>query len=53
MFLFQAPEWVDSEDCHRCRVQFGVMTRKVHIASLTIYLYCVYEVPHKRQFSDA
>ncbi len=53
MFLFQAPDWVDAEECHRCRVQFGVMTRKVHIASLTIYLYHVYEVPYIRQFSDA
>lgn len=25
----QAPDWVDAEECHRCRVQFGVMTRKV------------------------
>uniref|UniRef100_A0A673JT72 Hepatocyte growth factor-regulated tyrosine kinase substrate n=1 Tax=Sinocyclocheilus rhinocerous TaxID=307959 RepID=A0A673JT72_9TELE len=25
-----APDWVDAEDCHRCRVQFGVMTRKHH-----------------------
>lgn len=31
---FQAPDWVDAEECHRCRVQFGVMTRKVHTASL-------------------
>lgn len=30
MFSFvQAPDWVDAEECHRCRVQFGVMTRKV------------------------
>lgn len=30
MFFFvQAPDWVDAEECHRCRVQFGVMTRKV------------------------
>ncbi|KAM9296773.1 hepatocyte growth factor-regulated tyrosine kinase substrate [Gastrophryne carolinensis] len=26
----RAPEWVDAEECHRCRVQFGVMTRKHH-----------------------
>ncbi|XP_016323046.1 hepatocyte growth factor-regulated tyrosine kinase substrate-like isoform X4 [Sinocyclocheilus anshuiensis] len=26
----RAPDWVDAEDCHRCRVQFGVMTRKHH-----------------------
>lgn len=25
----QAPDWVDAEECHRCRVQFGVVTRKV------------------------
>ncbi|XP_064866904.1 hepatocyte growth factor-regulated tyrosine kinase substrate-like [Oncorhynchus nerka] len=25
----RAPDWVDAEECHRCRVQFGVMTRKV------------------------
>uniref|UniRef100_A0A3Q3WCK4 Hepatocyte growth factor-regulated tyrosine kinase substrate n=1 Tax=Mola mola TaxID=94237 RepID=A0A3Q3WCK4_MOLML len=25
-----APDWVDAEECHRCRVQFGVMTRKHH-----------------------
>lgn len=27
----QAPDWVDAEECHRCRVQFGVVTRKVSI----------------------
>lgn len=26
----QAPDWVDAEECHRCRVQFGVVTRKHH-----------------------
>lgn len=26
----RAPEWVDAEECHRCRVQFGVVTRKHH-----------------------
>uniref|UniRef100_H3CYK9 Hepatocyte growth factor-regulated tyrosine kinase substrate n=1 Tax=Tetraodon nigroviridis TaxID=99883 RepID=H3CYK9_TETNG len=26
----KAPDWVDAEECHRCRVQFGVMTRKHH-----------------------
>uniref|UniRef100_A0A3Q2V032 Hepatocyte growth factor-regulated tyrosine kinase substrate n=1 Tax=Haplochromis burtoni TaxID=8153 RepID=A0A3Q2V032_HAPBU len=26
----RAPDWVDAEECHRCRVQFGVMTRKHH-----------------------
>ncbi|XP_051996038.1 hepatocyte growth factor-regulated tyrosine kinase substrate-like isoform X1 [Xyrauchen texanus] len=26
----RAPEWVDAEECHRCRVLFGVMTRKHH-----------------------
>ncbi|KAG8446419.1 hypothetical protein GDO86_014030 [Hymenochirus boettgeri] len=26
----RAPDWVDAEDCHRCRVQFGVVTRKHH-----------------------
>ncbi|KAB0396026.1 hypothetical protein E2I00_012905, partial [Balaenoptera physalus] len=25
----RAPDWVDAEECHRCRVQFGVMTRKI------------------------
>ncbi|GAB1297165.1 Hepatocyte growth factor-regulated tyrosine kinase substrate [Apodemus speciosus] len=24
----RAPDWVDAEECHRCRVQFGVVTRK-------------------------
>uniref|UniRef100_A0A3B5A8T6 Hepatocyte growth factor-regulated tyrosine kinase substrate n=1 Tax=Stegastes partitus TaxID=144197 RepID=A0A3B5A8T6_9TELE len=28
--FIQAPDWVDAEECHRCRVQFGVMTRKHH-----------------------
>lgn len=27
----QAPDWVDAEECHRCRVQFGVVTRKVSV----------------------
>ncbi|XP_066469886.1 hepatocyte growth factor-regulated tyrosine kinase substrate isoform X3 [Tiliqua scincoides] len=26
----RAPDWVDAEECHRCRVQFGVVTRKHH-----------------------
>ncbi|XP_026074603.1 hepatocyte growth factor-regulated tyrosine kinase substrate-like isoform X4 [Carassius auratus] len=26
----RAPDWVDAEDCHRCRVQFGVLNRKHH-----------------------
>ncbi|NWS61312.1 HGS kinase, partial [Chunga burmeisteri] len=26
----KAPDWVDAEECHRCRVQFGVVTRKHH-----------------------
>uniref|UniRef100_A0A672P2C2 Hepatocyte growth factor-regulated tyrosine kinase substrate n=1 Tax=Sinocyclocheilus grahami TaxID=75366 RepID=A0A672P2C2_SINGR len=26
----RAPDWVDAEECHRCRVQFSVMTRKHH-----------------------
>ncbi|KAF3846262.1 hypothetical protein F7725_003340 [Dissostichus mawsoni] len=26
----ESPDWVDAEECHRCRVQFGVMTRKHH-----------------------
>ncbi|XP_059509629.1 hepatocyte growth factor-regulated tyrosine kinase substrate isoform X4 [Stegostoma tigrinum] len=31
MFLSErAPDWVDAEECHRCRVQFGVVTRKHH-----------------------
>lgn len=30
----QAPDWVDAEECHRCRVQFGVVTRKVSTAGL-------------------
>uniref|UniRef100_A0A4W3JYU3 Hepatocyte growth factor-regulated tyrosine kinase substrate n=1 Tax=Callorhinchus milii TaxID=7868 RepID=A0A4W3JYU3_CALMI len=31
MFVSErAPDWVDAEECHRCRVQFGVMTRKHH-----------------------
>lgn len=34
--LLQAPDWVDAEDCHRCRVQFGVMTRKVGWALLKL-----------------
>lgn len=29
----QAPDWVDAEECHRCRVQFGVVTRKVSARS--------------------
>lgn len=32
----QAPDWVDAEECHRCRVQFGVMTRKVGWAFLEL-----------------
>ncbi|KAG7262645.1 hypothetical protein CRUP_001485, partial [Coryphaenoides rupestris] len=28
--IMKAPDWVDAEECHRCRVQFGVMTRKHH-----------------------
>nr|XP_006110490.2 hepatocyte growth factor-regulated tyrosine kinase substrate [Pelodiscus sinensis] len=28
----RAPDWVDAEECHRCRVQFGVVTRKVGAA---------------------
>ncbi|XP_018603461.2 hepatocyte growth factor-regulated tyrosine kinase substrate-like isoform X3 [Scleropages formosus] len=31
MFVAErAPDWVDAEECHRCRVQFGVVTRKHH-----------------------
>ncbi|XP_078081872.1 hepatocyte growth factor-regulated tyrosine kinase substrate isoform X5 [Mustelus asterias] len=31
MFVSErAPDWVDAEECHRCRVQFGVVTRKHH-----------------------
>nr|XP_023412565.1 hepatocyte growth factor-regulated tyrosine kinase substrate isoform X4 [Loxodonta africana] len=26
----RAPDWVDAEECHRCRVQFNVVTRKHH-----------------------
>ncbi|KAM6163942.1 hepatocyte growth factor-regulated tyrosine kinase substrate isoform 2-T2 [Rhynchocyon petersi] len=26
----RAPDWVDAEECHRCRVQFSVVTRKHH-----------------------
>ena len=29
MFMFQAPDWVDGERCHTCRVEFGVVQRKV------------------------
>lgn len=30
MFMSEkAPEWKDGETCTRCRVQFGVMQRKV------------------------
>lgn len=32
----QAPDWVDAEECHRCRVQFGVMTRKVGRATVKL-----------------
>ncbi|PKU31189.1 hepatocyte growth factor-regulated tyrosine kinase substrate isoform x1 [Limosa lapponica baueri] len=28
--ILKAPDWVDAEECHRCRVQFGVVTRKHH-----------------------
>lgn len=35
-FFIQAPDWVDAEECHRCRVQFGVMTRKVGGAFLKV-----------------
>lgn len=36
VFFAQAPDWVDAEECHRCRVQFGVMTRKVGGAFLKV-----------------
>jgi len=26
-----APEWADGECCHRCRVEFGLMNRKVFL----------------------
>ncbi|XP_045155797.1 hepatocyte growth factor-regulated tyrosine kinase substrate isoform X1 [Echinops telfairi] len=26
----RAPDWVDAEECHRCRVQFNMVTRKHH-----------------------
>lgn len=30
MFLAQtAPEWVDAVVCHRCRISFGIMVRRV------------------------
>lgn len=30
MFLSEkAPDWHDGEFCHRCRVQFGLVQRKV------------------------
>lgn len=35
VFPFQAPDWVDAEECHRCRVQFGVVTRKVNADALS------------------
>ena len=25
-----APDWAEGEVCHRCRVQFGMMTRQHH-----------------------
>ncbi|XP_061404891.1 hepatocyte growth factor-regulated tyrosine kinase substrate isoform X2 [Lethenteron reissneri] len=28
--VWQAPEWVDAEECHRCRVMFSMTTRKHH-----------------------
>ncbi|XP_012590206.1 PREDICTED: hepatocyte growth factor-regulated tyrosine kinase substrate, partial [Condylura cristata] len=30
----RAPDWVDAEECHRCRVQFGVVTRKDKLAQI-------------------
>ena len=30
MFLSEkAPDWLDGECCHRCRIQFGLVQRKV------------------------
>uniref|UniRef100_A0A7N8Y873 Hepatocyte growth factor-regulated tyrosine kinase substrate n=1 Tax=Mastacembelus armatus TaxID=205130 RepID=A0A7N8Y873_9TELE len=34
----RAPDWVDAEECHRCRVQFGVVTRKVGLHSLGFFV---------------
>jgi len=39
MFLSEkAPDWHDGEFCHRCRVQFGLVQRKVDTPSNTDHL---------------
>lgn len=36
-----APEWADGDCCHRCRVQFGMVQRKVRL-QLSTSLYKVF-----------
>lgn len=40
-----APEWVDAENCYRCRVAFGVVTRKVSIRNLLFSWSQLIEIP--------
>jgi len=40
MFLSEkAPDWHDGEFCHRCRVQFGLVQRKVDTACTSIIIF--------------
>ena len=41
MFLSEkAPDWHDGEFCHRCRVQFGLVQRKVDITHVVLVSLC-------------
>ena len=34
----RAPNWSDGENCHRCRVQFSVIVRKVFIYLISLFI---------------
>lgn len=38
----RAPDWSDGDNCHRCRVQFSVMVRRVRI---NLLLFLLHESP--------